>query len=173
MISHGTAILGRKLGFARACIGVLVTTVLILTYLFAQQDGASSLLQDLASEADWRPLWSAQNLSSHRPSSAATLEYPSDIEAFDKTLPVPPHPIMILQHHCQCYDEHITELARHSVEQHARYAAAHGYAHRVSLAQYIPREGWSGTQYMNKAYLALQVVLEELEKGDDGVQWVM
>jgi len=173
MISHGTTILGRKLGFAQACIGLLVITVLSLTYLFAEQDGASSLLQNLASEADWRPLWSAQNLSSDHPSSAAPLEDPSNTEAIETPLSGTHHPIMILQHHCQCYDEHITELARHSVEQHARYAAAHGYAHRVSTAQYIPREGWGGTQCMNKAYLALQVVLEELEKGDDGVQWVM
>lgn len=34
-------------------------------------------------------------------------------------------------------------------------------------------EKWRGTQYMNKVWLALQTVLEEIEKGPDGAEWIL
>ena len=82
------------------------------------------------------------------------------------------HPIMILQYNCHCQAIELQRLAQSSVEQHAKYASAHGYVHRSSSGQFLPRTGWHGSPFMNKIHLLLRVALEEIER-EDGVQWIM
>ena len=88
------------------------------------------------------------------------------------------HPILILQHDCKCRllfhksDEHAASLSELSERQHRQYAEAHGYVYRLSTGQYVPRQGWGGSNYMNKVFLTLQVMLEELER-EDRVEWIM
>jgi hypothetical protein len=88
------------------------------------------------------------------------------------------HPILLLQYDCQCRlvyhgaDDHAALLKNLSARQHQEYADAHGYVYRLTTGQYVPREDWPGSNYMNKVFITLQVILEELGR-DDRVEWVM
>ena len=88
------------------------------------------------------------------------------------------HPILVLQHDCRCKGLYLSEvdsynnLASVSERQHREWAGAHGYVYRLSTGQYVPKEGWGGSDYLNKVWLALQIILEELER-EDGVEWIM
>jgi len=169
---RGTGIMNRKISPSQLYTCVLVGAVILLTLLAARQGSQRTLQTSLERNESYRPPKLQPSLATPPRPEPQIPEEVYDTEAEAPPPTVAGKPVMILQHDCQCYDEHITELARHSVAQHARYAAAHGYSHRVSTGQYVPRENWSGTQYMNKVHLALQVILEELEKGDEGVQWI-
>lgn len=85
---------------------------------------------------------------------------------------------MVLQHDCQCKGQQFTSaeqynsLASVSEQQHREWAEAHGYVYRLSKGQYVPHTGWGGTGYMNKVFLTLQVMLQELER-EDRVEWIM
>jgi hypothetical protein len=81
--------------------------------------------------------------------------------------------ITILQHF-NLHNDRIRALQKLSREQHERYATFWGYAYIRSTDQIVPEENTTVRQrQMNKVYVLMGLVLEELAKGEQGAEWIL
>ena len=88
------------------------------------------------------------------------------------TRPVP-HRILILQHFLTTDTGTVDALAWTSVNSHARYAHAHGYAYHADTGKYVPRSAGTKRGYVNKLHALMHATLRELASGEDGCEWIM
>lgn len=76
--------------------------------------------------------------------------------------------IVIVQHFHNLDDVHTK-----SMENHKRYAEAHGYKYRPDTTQYIEMERNWNARTLNKAYAILGAMIKEIQEGEQGAKWML
>lgn len=67
-------------------------------------------------------------------------------------------------------------LHQASQDGHRRYAQLHGYDYASDLGEYVREEHVDEdppSRHSNKAFAILHCILDELDKGDNGAEWIL
>lgn len=107
----------------------------------------------------------------HLPTSHGSTPLPnshSTIQPLSSAWEGQPSPVMIVQH----FHLH-EEMQMRSMRNHHKYAEAHGYPYFADNTSYVPLERTWKQKSVNKLYSQLRVMLNELAKGKDRVEWIL
>lgn len=80
--------------------------------------------------------------------------------------------ILIFQHF-NLHDSRVHMLQNYSMGQHRQYADFWGYQYITSTLNVIPADHTIRQRQMNKIYALIATVLAEVDKGDQGADWIM